>query len=155
MTAIGTIIWRLAQRFRTSGAVKGRPRSDRSKRLTPREVRYIRITADRDRFLSATRIVDRVWRATGILISAQAVHNKLQVCLFNSRGPYKGMELSVQHKRQRHAWVNQHMCRNWKTVLFSDESRFTLMLADGGRISVWGRPDGRFAEACAIPVWWW
>jgi len=29
MTAIGPIIWRLAQRFRTSGAVKDRPRSDR------------------------------------------------------------------------------------------------------------------------------
>jgi hypothetical protein len=51
MTAIGPIIWRLAQRFRNSGAVKDRPRSDRPKRLTPREERYIRITADRDRFL--------------------------------------------------------------------------------------------------------
>ena len=72
MTAIGPIIWRLAQRFRTSGAVKDKPRSDRSKRLTPREVRYIRITADRDRFLPATRIVDRVWRATGVRISASS-----------------------------------------------------------------------------------
>jgi transposase len=81
MTAIGPIIWGLAQRFRTSGAVKDRPRSDRPKRLTPREERYIRITADRDRFLSATRIVDRVRRATGVRISAPAVHNKLQAVL--------------------------------------------------------------------------
>jgi hypothetical protein len=55
MTAIGPIIWRLAQRFRTSGAVKDRPSSDRSKRITPREERYIRITTDLDRFLQATR----------------------------------------------------------------------------------------------------
>ena len=39
-----TIIWRLAQRFRTTCAVKNRPRSSRSKRLIPREERYIRIT---------------------------------------------------------------------------------------------------------------
>ena len=43
------------------------------------------------------------------------------------------------------------MCQNWKTVPFLDESRFTLMSADG-RIRVWGRPGGRFAEACVMPV---
>jgi len=65
-----TTIWRLAQRFRTTGAVKDRPRSGRPKRLTPREERYIWITAGRDHFLPATRIVDRVRRATGVRISA-------------------------------------------------------------------------------------
>ena len=65
-----TTIWRLAQRFRTTGAVKDRPISGRPKRLTPREERYIWITAGRDHFLPATRIVDRVRRATGVRISA-------------------------------------------------------------------------------------
>ena len=51
-----TAICRLAQRFRTTGTVKDRPRSGRPKRLTPREERYIKITAGRDRFLPATRI---------------------------------------------------------------------------------------------------
>jgi transposase len=39
-----TTIWRLAQRVRSTGAVKNRPRSSRSKLLTPREECYIRIT---------------------------------------------------------------------------------------------------------------
>ena len=99
-----TTIWRLAQRCRTTGTVKDRPRSGRPKCLTSREERYIRITAGRDRFLPATRIVDRVRRVTGVRISAQTVRNKLKACRFKSRRPHKGMELTVHHKRQRHAW---------------------------------------------------
>jgi hypothetical protein len=70
------------QRFRTTGAVKDRPRSDRPKRLTSREERYIRVR-----------------------ISAQTVRNRLKTCRFKSRRPHKGMELTIHHKRQRHAWA--------------------------------------------------
>jgi len=61
------------------------------------------------------------------------------------------MGLTVHHKRQRYAWTNQQLRRNWRTVLFSDESRFTLKFADG-RIRVWRRPGECFAEACVMPV---
>jgi hypothetical protein len=71
-----TTIWRLAQRFWTTGAVNDRPISGRH--LTPIEERYIRITAGRDRFLLVTRIVDRVQRTTVIRISVQTVRNKLK-----------------------------------------------------------------------------
>ena len=111
-----TIIWRLAQRFMTTGAVKDRPRSGRPKRLTPRRACDTMITAGRDRFLPATKIVERVRRATGVRISAQTVRNKAGC--FKSRRPHKNMELTVHHKRQRHAWANQHMRQNRKTVLF-------------------------------------
>jgi transposase len=121
-----TTIWRLGQHFRTTGTAKDRPRYGRPKRLTPREESYIRITADRDHFLLATRIVDRVRRAIGVRISAQAVRNKLKACRIKSIRPHKSIELTVHHKRQRHAWTNQQLRRNWMTVLFSDESRFTL-----------------------------
>ena len=83
-----TTIWRLTQRFRTTGTVKDRPRSGRPKRLTPREERYIRITSGRDHFLPATRIVDRVRRATGVRISSQSVRNKLKACRFKSIRPH-------------------------------------------------------------------
>jgi transposase len=146
-----TTIWRLAQRFRTTGTANDRPRSGRPKRLTPREERYIKITAGRDHFLLATRIVDRVRRATGVHISAQAVRNKIKACRFKSIRPHKCMDLTVHHKIQRHAWTNQKLRRNWRTVFFSDESRFTLKFADG-RIRVWRRTGERFATVCVMPV---
>jgi len=61
------------------------------------------------------------------------------------------MDLTVHHKIQGHAWTNQQLRRNWRTLFFSDESRFTLKFADG-RIRVWRRPGERFAEACVMPV---
>ena len=146
-----TTIWRLAQRFRITDTAKDRPRSGRSKRLTPREERYIKITAGRDHYLLATRIVDRVLRATEVRISAKAVRNRLKACRFKSIRPHKCMDLTVHHKIQRHAWANQKLRRNWGTVFFSDECRFTLMLADG-RIRVWRRTGERFAAVCVMPV---
>ena len=52
------------------------------------------------------------------------------------------MELIVYHKRQPHAWKNQRMRRNRRTVLYSGggESSIILKLADG-RIRVWRRPE--------------
>ena len=46
---------------------------------------------------------------------------------------------------------NQQLRRHWRTVLFSDESRFTLKFAEG-RIRVWRGPGERFAVACAMSV---
>ena len=57
-----TTIWRLAQRFRTTGTAKNRPRSGRPTRLTPREERYIRVR-----------------------ISAQAVRNNLKLVVSNQK----------------------------------------------------------------------
>ena len=61
------------------------------------------------------------------------------------------MELTVHHKRERHAWANQYMRRNFRTVIFLDESRFTLKFADGS-IRVWRRPGESRAEVCAMIV---
>jgi transposase len=108
-----TIIFRIAQRFRTTGTAKDRPR-----RLTPREERYIRTTAGHGHFLIATRIVDRVRRATGVRISAESVRNQLKACRFKSIRPHTSMELTVHHKIQRHIWTNLQLRRNWRTVLF-------------------------------------
>jgi transposase len=111
-------VWKLTQRFRTTGAVKDRPISGSPEPLTPREEHYIRIRAGRDHFLPATGIVDRVQRATGFRISAQTVRNKLKACRLQSRGPHNGMEVTVHHKRKRQAWSNQHMRRKCRTVFF-------------------------------------
>ena len=146
-----TTKWRLAQRFRTTGTVKDRPRSGRLKRLTAREEYYIRITVCLDRFLPATRIVDRVHRATGVRISTQSVCNRLKACRIKSIRPHKSMELTVHLKIQRHAWRNQQLRRNWRTVLFSDESRFTLKFADRC-IRVWRLPGEHFAAPCVMTV---
>ena len=109
------------------------------------------MTTGRDCFLPATSIVDRVRRATGVRISVQRVRNTLKACRFKSRRWYRGTELTVHHNREWHAWANQCMPRTFRTVVSLDESRFTLMFADGS-IRVWRRPGESCAKACAMPV---
>jgi hypothetical protein len=146
-----TTVWRLAQRYRTTGTVKDRPRSGRPKRLTPKRTFH----QDHSRsWLFLNTSSKDCWQSTESNWSpynAQTVRNTLKACRFKSRRPPKGVDLTVHHKRQRHAWVNQHMRRNRRAVLFSDGSRFTLKFAID-RMCVWRRPGERFAEICFIPV---
>jgi hypothetical protein len=58
---------------------------------------------------------------------------------------------SVYPRKQAHAWKNQHMRRNRRTVLYSGEgeSRYILKFVDC-RIRPWRWPEERFV--CIMPV---
>ena len=47
------------------------------------------------------------------------------------------------------AWLTAHAMRQWRRVLYMDESRFTLYRADGRR-RVYRRRGERFAGACVV-----
>ena len=70
-----------------------------------------------------------------------------------ARRPYVGPVLSAHHRQQRLHWAQRHLHmtrRGWRAVLFSDESRFSLSMADG-RIRVWRRARQRYkADAAAL-----
>lgn len=47
---------------------------------------------------------------------------------------HKKLLLTQAHKQKRLAWVKAHAhwaTKNWKTVVFSDESEFNLVGSDG------------------------
>jgi transposase len=129
-----TTVYRLISRYRQIGSVDNRPRPVRPKKLTPHKERYIHMTSRRERFLSATCIADRLRTVFGTRVSAETICNRLRSQGLKVRRPHKGMELTVHHKLQRRRWVNQRLnwnIRKWQSVLFSDESRFSLKFADG------------------------
>ena len=120
-----------------------KPRSVSPKRFTPRKERYIRswmlLTSNKN------------CRESTESNLSPLIRGNLKLVVWNQRRSHKGMELTVRHKRQLRAWANQHMHRNWRTVLCSDETGFTLKFVDG-RIRVWRRPVERFAEVCVMSV---
>ncbi len=134
--------------------MKDRPRSGRPKKLTPREERYIQLTARRDHFIPATRIADNLYATSRVQVSPQTVRRQLHRQVLKARRPHKGMELTVHHQHDRLAWANNHLgwhYRRWRTVMFSDESRFTLKFADG-RIRVWRLRGERFDCNNVMPM---
>ena len=111
-----------------------RPRSGRPKATTPREDRRVCILARKNRFWSAKQVRQGLQRETGIRVSRELVNKRLLARGLKSRRPAKRTNLRPHHKTDRLNWAKarQHYrIREWRKVLWSDESRFCLCYEDG------------------------
>ena len=138
-------ITRLMTRFRTTGRTADRPRTGRPPVTTPQEDRHLRVLHLRNRFLTVTS------SATTSLtqqVSRRTISRRLRRFGIRAYRPFRGVTLTHEHRRRRLAWarrVRQWQPRNWRWVLFSDESRFQLNKADG-RVRVYRRRNVRLSN---------
>ena len=70
-------------------------------------------------------------------ISPKTVGSRLREIGLRARPPYIGLPLTQACRLRRMVWLTAHAprlfpMRQWRRVLFTDESRFTLYRADGG-----------------------
>ena len=145
-------ISRLWNRFQQTGSTNDRQRSGRPRITTPRQDRYIRVFHLRNRTVAASTT------AAGIpglrRISSQTVRNRLRQHDIRPRRPFFGAVLTPLHRRERIRWCNilrGWTFRNWRSIWFSDESRFLLQKRDG-RIRVYRRRNERFSSSCVQEV---
>ena len=87
-------------------------------------------------------------------ISPKTVGCRLREIGLRARRPYVGLPLTQARRLCRMAWLTAHAprlfpMRQWRRVLFTDESRFTLYRADGRRRVYRSRRE-RFADACVV-----
>lgn len=128
----------LLNRFNQTGSTSGRPRSGRPRVTTARDDRRIRLLHSRNRVVTAVETTKTLF---GRRVSAQTVHNRLNAYQLKAWCPYTGPILSRRHRTSRRKWTRIHRCcalRQWKHVMFTDESRFCLQHGDGRR-RVWRR----------------
>lgn len=141
-------IYRLRQRFQQTGSSKDRPRSGRPKVTSPADDRFIRLRHLRNRFLPATSSTHVV---QGRRVSARTIRRRLRSADLRCRRPYKGLILTQRHRQERVRWcrarLRWRLNNEWSHILFSDESRFTLLHSDG-RARVYRRQNERFADSC-------
>lgn len=147
-------IERLVRRLRETGRIADRPRSGRPRVTSRRQDRYIVVSHMRNRRLTAAESALNVHGNHGRPISSKTVRNRLREVGVRARRPYVGPHLTVARRRRRMAWVAAHAprrftLRQWRQVLFTDESRFCLFRADG-RQRVYRRRGERFADACVV-----
>jgi len=131
----------LMNRFRQTGTVADRPRSGRPRVTTRAQDKHIVLTHLRDRFLPATSTAAITPGAHNNRISDQTVSNRLRTQGIRSHRPYVGCFLSDRHRWNHLNWTRRHQRwtrRQWNTVLFLDDSRFTLTRSDG-RVRVYRR----------------
>ena len=125
-----------------------RPRSGRPRVKSRRQDRYTRLTHLHNWFQTAIE--------TALVM--QETHNNPVSPEFGlwPHRPYVGMQLTPQRRQVRLNWRTQHRpnlvpLHLWHNVMFSDEYRFLLYIADGCRRV--NRRDGeRFRDNCVDEV---
>lgn len=145
-------ISRLWDRYQQQGSTHDRPRSGRPRVTTPAQDRHIRLRHLRDRFTTATSTAAAIPGQRRI--SDQTVRNRLREAGIRARRPVKAVVLTRRHRQVRHQWARTHRVwpqQRWRTVWFSDESRFLLQRGDG-RARVYRRRNERFANNCIQEV---
>ena len=67
--------------------------------------------------------------ATGRRVSWQTIRNRSHDIGLRARGPMRLTPLTPEARRHRREWAEEHQhwgAEQWRSVLFSDESRFCL-----------------------------
>ncbi|GIY56940.1 hypothetical protein CDAR_86611 [Caerostris darwini] len=83
-------------------------------------------------------------------LSVRTVRRNLAFLGYSSRRPTRVPLLTERHRLQRLSWAREHIgwsLDEWKTVAWSNESRFQLVRADG-RVRVWRRPHEAMDSNC-------
>ena len=129
-------------------------KSGRPRITTQQQDRYIISGVLRNRRLNTRMIQARVTARYGRRISYQTIRRRLHAGQLRSRRAARKPLVTVLHRTNRLRWCRQHRPWNlarWRSVMFSDESRFCLKHNDA-RIRVWRRRGERFADCCVDRV---
>ncbi|XP_058234807.1 uncharacterized protein LOC131345768 isoform X2 [Hemibagrus wyckioides] len=125
-----SVISRLGQRYRETGRVTERHRSGRPLATSPVDDCFIVNSALRNRIMNATQLQAHLREVRGTQVSRQTIRNLLHQCGLRARRPARVPDHTPRHRRR--AREHLHWTRDrWASVLFSDESRFTLSRNDG------------------------
>ncbi|GFV89296.1 transposable element Tcb2 transposase [Trichonephila clavipes] len=149
----------------TRGRIIGKLEEGRSVTSVAAEFGIAHSIARRNRRQTAGEIVRHTTQATGRPISRFTVARRLHGGGLFARRPVRCVPLTPAHRRRRSLWCREH--RNWRDnewrrVLFTDESRFSLS-SDSHSILIWRERGSRNHSSniierdryggCGVLVW--
>jgi transposase len=141
------------RRFNQTGSYKRRPGSGPKRCTDERDDRFMRMCVLRDRGMTSNIVAQRLANVRQTNVSSRTVRRRLKSFGLTSRKPATAPLLLPHHRRARLNFAIEHTYwteKQWGSVLFTDESRFTLRSPDG-RERVWRRQGERYAACCISP----
>ncbi|GBN26994.1 hypothetical protein AVEN_38522-1 [Araneus ventricosus] len=123
--------------------------SSRPRVTKPAEDSFLVLSARRRRSTTVPQLVADHYVASGRRISATTVRRRLQNSGLYARRPVVCVPLNGRQRRARLCWVRKHVSwikQQWASVLFTDESRFTLE-SDSGRLLIWREQRTRYNQS--------
>ncbi|GFX43207.1 HTH_Tnp_Tc3_2 domain-containing protein [Trichonephila clavipes] len=133
-----SVVQRLWDQYQSEDSVSRRPVPGRPRATTPAEDRFLALSARRRRTTTVPQLVADHFQASGRRISATTVRNRLHNAGLYARRPVVCVPLNGRQRRNRLCWAREHVSwtqQQWASVLFTDESRFT-MESDSGRLLI-------------------
>jgi transposase len=126
-------------------ARKGRPQktSERGNRIIRRVVR-------KNRKSTLSVLTEEVNKVLPHALSTRTVQRRMHQWGIYAHAARKVPLISRRNRIARVAWVRERLnwtMEQWKQILWSDESRFTLFQADG-RVNVWREMNERYNQDC-------
>ena len=140
-------IYRLRQRYEATNSCADRPRTGRPHVTTTRQDRAIVRRHLREPFLTATETAHSTYGTHQRPISADTVRRRLSMRDLRCRRPARGPIMTRRRRQMRLQWTQQRIhwrIREWRSILFTDESRFCISTTDD-RQRVWRRRLTRYA----------
>ena len=127
----------------------GRPKKiqERDRRVLKREIRKNRCTP-------MGNIHREFHMATGCSVSTKTMRNEAHALGYHGRAAVHKPLVTKGNRAARLQWAKEHRewtVEDWKRVVWSDESRFTLFRSDG-RVWVWRLPGERLMPECVVPT---
>ncbi|GFW58458.1 HTH_Tnp_Tc3_2 domain-containing protein [Trichonephila clavipes] len=134
-----SVVKRLWDQYQSEDSVSRRPVPGRPRATTPAEDHFLALSARRRRTTTVPQLVADHFQASGRRISATTVRNRLHNAGLYARRPVVCVSLNGRQRRNRLCWAREHVSwtqQQWTSVLFTDESRFT-MESDSGHLLIW------------------
>lgn len=133
----------IIERYKQENRINSKTRISPKKIFTPHDERWIVRKIRENPKLSAPKLTNEVEKYLGKKVNPETVRRVLRKENFNGRVARKKPYISNKNKRLRINYAKEHLNKDiefWKTVIFSDESKFNLMASDG-RVMVWRKPN--------------
>jgi len=149
-----TTIHNIITKYRNTGILTVAPRSGRPKKLDERDKRHLKIIVNQNRRNSAEKVKKDFIESSGKEVSKSTIKRALYKMGYHSRTALRKPHISEPNRKVRLKWARERRfwtIDDWKRVIWSDESRFTLFQSDK-KIHVWRLPNERYQVNCLVPT---
>jgi len=137
-------------RYQETSTIERKPGSGRPRLGSERDDRHLLRFAINNRWTCMRNIYRQVFDNINRPYSIRTAYRRTLEAGYRSYRPLQRIPLGPQHRRNRLNWCTVQSLRPndyWKSILWTDESRFKLDFNDG-RIRVRRLPTERFLDAC-------
>ena len=138
------------RKWKVSGDCRNVARPGRPTKLGVGDRRVLSRTIRKNRTLPIAHIREEFQQASGTVVSVNIIRKEAHLLGYHGRAAAHKPLITKSNRAAQLSWYKawrQWTVEQWKQVLWSDESRFTLFRSDG-RTLVWRLPEERLCRIC-------